>query len=37
MNLLQINDDVKDDDDDDDDDDASSKVLKLLRLAQVKL
>ena len=32
MNLLQINDDVKDDDDD-----ASSKVLKLLRLAQVKL
>ena len=35
MNLLQINDDVKDNDDDDDD--ASSKVLKLLRLAQVKL
>ena len=34
MNLLQINDDVKDNDDDDD---ASSKVLKLLRLAQVKL
>ena len=33
MNLLQINDDVKDNDDDD----ASSKVLKLLRLAQVKL